>query len=112
MTAAMVADPDVRPDVLPTERLLPTGVPRPEIRAELRKIDDARNALTVVTLWAWVIGMVWLAVWTGNPAVYVAAFVLMGPVYARFAILMHESAHKLLFTNKKVNDFVGTWLIS
>ncbi|MHB8680915.1 MAG: fatty acid desaturase family protein [Acidimicrobiales bacterium] len=112
MTATMVADPTVRPDVLPTDRLLPTGVPRPEIRASLRKIDDGRNAVTVVTLWAWVVGMVWLANWTGNALVYLAAFVLMGPVYARFAILMHESAHKLLFTNKKVNDFVGTWLIA
>jgi len=33
-------------------------------------------------------------------------------MHARFAILMHESAHRLLFTKKKVNDFVGTWLIA
>ena len=31
----------------------------------------------------------------------------MGPMYARFAILMHESAHRLLFSNKRVNDWVG-----
>ena len=36
----------------------------------------------------------------------------MGPLYVRFAILMHEAAHKLLFTNKRVNDWVGTWLIA
>ena len=33
-------------------------------------------------------------------------------MYARFAILMHEAAHKLLFTNKRANDWVGTWLIA
>jgi fatty acid desaturase len=33
-------------------------------------------------------------------------------MYARFAILMHEAAHKLLFSDKRVNDFVGTWLIA
>jgi len=36
----------------------------------------------------------------------------MGPMFARFAILMHESAHKLLFTNKRWNDWIGTWVIA
>ena len=53
-----------------------------------------------------------VAVWLDSPLAYLAAFILMGPMYARFAILMHEAAHKLLFTNKRVNDFVGTWLLA
>ena len=44
--------------------------------------------------------------------IYAAAFVLMGPALARFAILGHEAAHKLLFTNKRWNDFVGRWLVA
>lgn len=108
----MVAAPEQRPDVLPTARLQANGVPRPELRAELRRIDDWANARTVVGVWAWVIVMIGLAVWWGNPAGYVVAFVLMGPVYSRLAILMHESAHRLLFSNKRVNDWVGTWLIA
>jgi fatty acid desaturase len=60
-------------------------------------------------------------VWTGllafvgahfGPLAALAAFVLMGPMHARFAILMHEAAHKLLFSSKRANDFVGTWLIA
>ena len=112
MPATMVAEPDARPAVLPTERLLPSGVARPELRGPLRRIPDARNAWTVLVLWAWPIAMVGLALWWGNPIGFVAAFALMGPVYVRFAILMHEAAHKLLFSNKRVNDFVGTWLIA
>ena len=108
----MVAPAASRPEVLPTDRLLDTGVPRPELRAGLRRIDDGANARTVAGLWAWLVGMVALAVWWGNPVGYVVAFVLMGPVYVRFAILMHEAAHKLLFTNKRVNDWVGTWLVA
>jgi len=108
----MVAPADTRPDVLPTERLLPTGMPRPEIRAALRRISNLGNAKSVLVLWTWAVGMIALALWWGNPVGFVLAFVLMGPVYTRFAILMHEAAHKLLFTDKKVNDFVGTWLIA
>ena len=37
----MVADKAARPDVLPTDRLLDNGKARPELRADLRRIDDA-----------------------------------------------------------------------
>jgi fatty acid desaturase len=35
----------------------------------------------------------------------------MGRAHAQFAALMHEAAHRLLFRNRKVNDFVGRWLL-
>jgi fatty acid desaturase len=36
----------------------------------------------------------------------------MGTTFARLAILAHEAAHKLLFTDKRVNDWVGRWLLA
>ena len=108
----MVPDAAVRPSVLPTGRLLASGKCRPELRQDLRRINDFRNALTVGGLWVWVVAMVALAVWIDNPLAYLAVFILMGPIHARFAILMHEAAHKLLFTNKRINDWVGTWVIA
>jgi fatty acid desaturase len=119
---AMVTVLDARPtmlppeelltDVLPTDRLTATGMPVPALRAELRKIDDLRNAGTVVATWVQALGTIGLAVWIGHPLAYAAAFVLMGPAFARFAILGHEAAHKLLFTNKRWNDAVGRWLVA
>ena len=38
-------------------------------------------------------------------------FLLMGRAFAQFASLMHEAAHRLLFANKRVNDWVGRWLL-
>jgi fatty acid desaturase len=35
----------------------------------------------------------------------------MGPQFARFASLSHEAAHRLLFSNKRINDFVGRWVV-
>ena len=98
--------------VLPTDRLTATGMPVPELRAELRRIADVRNAGTVIATWAQALGTIGLAVWIGHPLAYVAAFLLMGPAFARFAILGHEAAHKLLFTNKRWNDAVGRWIVS
>jgi fatty acid desaturase len=108
----VVPTADSLPDVLPTDRLTASGVPVPEIRAQLRQIASYRNIGSVVLTWAQAIATVWLAIWIGNPLGYAVAFVLMGPVHARFASLGHEAAHRLLFTNKRANDFVGRWLIA
>jgi fatty acid desaturase len=112
MTATMVPDLAVRPSVLPTDRLLANGMARPDLRQDLRRINDVRNTLSVIGLWAWVAAMIGVAVWVNNPFLYLAVFILMGPIHARFAILMHEAAHKLLFSNKRINDWVGTWVIA
>lgn len=108
----MVPSDDVLPDVLPTDRLTESGMPVPALRAELREIADLRNAITVVATWAQALVTIGLAVWIGHPLAYAAAFVLMGPAFARFAILGHESAHKLLFTNKRWNDLIGRWVVA
>ena len=108
----MLPPPELRPEVLPTASLTRTGMPVPEIRSELRRIDDVRNVGSVLLTWGQAVATIGVAVWLSHPLAWVAAFLLMGPAYARFAIISHESAHKLLFTNKRWNDLVGRWLLS
>ena len=67
MAATMVPDPEARPSVFPTDRLLDSGKCRPELRADLRRIADGRNACTVAGLWAWVAAMVAVAVRVDDP---------------------------------------------
>lgn len=112
MASTMVLDGAARPQVLPTDRLFANGMCRPQFRRELRRIDNLRNAITVASLWLWVGALIGCAAWIGSPLAYLAAFILMGPMYARFAIVMHDAAHKLLFDDKRVNDWVGTWLVA
>ena len=112
MATTMVPDATDRPEVLPTERLQANGMAIPPLRADLRRIDDLRNALSVAAVWFWVAVIIGGAVWLDQWWSYLLAFVLMGPMYARFAILMHEAAHKLLFTNKRWNDFIGKWAVA
>jgi fatty acid desaturase len=108
----MVPGVERLPAVLPTDRLTESGMPVPELRAELRRIDDLRNVGSVLATWAQALGTIGLAVWIGHPLAYAASFLLMGPAFARFAILAHEAAHKLLFTNKTWNDRIGRWVVA
>lgn len=107
---SMVPPPEVLPDVLPTDRLGPTGKPIREIRDGLRRIDDVRNVGSVLLTWGHVAFTIAFALYLDHPVAWVVSFAFMGAVHARMAILMHEAAHKLLFTNKRVNDAVGRWL--
>ncbi|MBV9953534.1 MAG: fatty acid desaturase family protein [Acidimicrobiia bacterium] len=112
MATTMLPTAEVLPDVLPTDRLLVSGKAVPELRNDLRRIAGFRNAITVVVLWAQIVGILALAVWVANPFAWLAVLIVFGAYHARVAILGHEAAHRLLFANKKVNDFVGKWLLS
>lgn len=96
-----------------SERLRPDGRPRPELRTHLRRIPDARNAVTVLSILLYPVIIIagyvqlaqrvpWAGVW-GFPA----AFILMGTAFPRFSILNHEAAHRLLFSNRTMNDLIG-----
>lgn len=110
-TGGMVPPASALPDVLPTDRLSGTGMALPEVREPLRRIASWRNAVTVAALWTAIGILFGVASWLDHPLGYAALFVLMGPMFARLAILGHEAAHRLLFRNKKANDLVGRWLL-
>ncbi|MBK5222074.1 MAG: fatty acid desaturase family protein [Acidimicrobiia bacterium] len=112
MAATMVPPAAHLPDVLPTERLTATGMPVAAVRGDLRRVDDLRNVGSVVLCWAQAALIVGAAVWIAHPLGYLAAAIAMGATFARFAILAHEAAHKLLFSNKAWNDRVGRWLLA
>ena len=107
----MLPDPEALTGFRPTERIGPTGRPTPAWREQLRRIPNLRNAVSVVSLYVQTIAVVAGAVWLDRWYVWVAAFVLMGRAHAQFAALMHEAAHRLLFSDKRLNDFVGRWLL-
>jgi len=107
----VVADSQL-PDVLPSERLLAGGKAIPALRADLRKIPNWRSALAVVVVCVEPVAIVWSAIWLAHPVSWIVAFLLMGRQYARFASLGHEAVHRTLFTDRRLNDFVGRWLLS
>ncbi|GIU87577.1 MAG: fatty acid desaturase [Acidimicrobiia bacterium] len=107
----MVPPPELLEGFSPTERLTAQARPAPAWREELRRIPNLANAASVVSVYGQTLGLIVLAVWADHPAVWVAVFLLMGRAHAQFAALMHEAAHRLLFSNRRVNDWVGRWLL-
>jgi fatty acid desaturase len=112
MVATVVPGADLLPAVLPTGRLTAAGRPVPEVRQDLRRIPGARNALTVVGAWAQSFGVVAVAAALHAWWAYLLAFFLVGRGFALLNILGHEAAHRLLFSQRRLNDFVGRWLLA
>jgi fatty acid desaturase len=111
VAATMVPDPALLDCFTPTDRLKSDGRPGPAFREELRRIPNVRNAFALLSVYVQTLGLMWLAVWANNLVVWVVVFLLMGRAHAQFAALMHEAAHRLLFRNRAINDWVGRWLL-
>ncbi|MEI8239247.1 MAG: fatty acid desaturase family protein [Actinomycetota bacterium] len=93
-----------------TERIRPDGRPAAAFREQLRRIPSWRNLGSVTLLYLQTAAIVWASVQFG-PWVWPLAVLLMGRAFAQFASLMHEAAHRLLFSKKTANDLVGRWLL-
>jgi fatty acid desaturase len=109
---SMVPTDEALPDVLPTERLNERAKPTREIRDDLRRISNTRNAIAVTSTLLQSFGVVIAAAWINTWWSYLLAFFLMARGHVCLAILSHEAAHRLLFTDRRVNDFVGRWLLA
>ncbi len=100
------------PDVLPTGRLNERAKPMPPYREQLRRIPNLRNAVAVVATLAQSFGVVIAAAVINTWWSYLIAFVLMTRGHVCLNILAHEAAHRLLFSNRRANDWTGRWLLA
>lgn len=94
-----------------SERLRPDGRPRAELRKELRRVSNVRNAFWVMVTLLTPIAVVWAYAALDRWWLFPVAFVLMGATFPRFFILNHEAAHRLLFTNTAINDLIGEKIV-
>lgn len=108
----MVPPVEILPEVLPTERLNQRGMANRPLRDELRRIPTVRNAITVAMALVQTFGVVAAAVVLDEWWAWLGAFVWMGRGHCLLNILGHEAAHRLLFPNRAMNDFVGRWLLA
>lgn len=108
----LVPPADARPEVLPTERLNARAKPTRALRDELRRIPDGRNAITVAAALLQTVGVIGVAAVLGTWWAWLGAFLLMGRGHCLLNILGHEAAHRLLFSDQRLNDGIGRWLLA
>ena len=105
----MPPGPGHHPPMSPERPLWRDAMSREEIK-DLLAMRDWRSWLSVAINWGLVAASFAAVAWWPNPLVVVAAVFVIGARQLGFAVLMHEAAHRSLFTNRHVNDFVGNWL--
>jgi fatty acid desaturase len=78
--------------------------------AELLAMNDWRSWGSVALNWGLVgASLALVAAWP-NALTVVAALFVIGARQLGCAVLMHEASHRSLFSNRRLNDFVGQWL--
>ena len=92
-------------------RLRDDARPDSQWRESLRRIPNVRNAISVASMYAQTVAVIVATTWWNHPVGWLLGVLLMGRTHAQFLSLMHEAAHRLLFSKKQLNDWVGRWLI-
>jgi fatty acid desaturase len=81
-----------------------------EALQRLRTKSNLVGGLLVLHAWALILGSMALFAWWPNPFTFLLGVMVVGGRQLGLAILMHDAAHGLLFANRRLNDWVGTWL--
>lgn len=90
--------------------LKPSDLLPPDRIQALREKSNLAGALLVLHAWALIgASMALFVVWP-NPFTFLLAVMVIGGRQLGLAILMHDAAHGLLFDNRRLNDWVATWL--
>ena len=80
-----------------------------EIR-DLRVIEDWRAWSTLLVNYGLIAASMAMVAFMPNALTIVLALFIIGTRQLGLAVVMHESAHHTLFSNRRLNDFVGNWL--
>lgn len=83
----------------------------PTIR-EMSVIDDRRNAVLLALQWAIAIAAMAMAIRIDHALAYVLAGFIVGTRIQCLAVMMHDACHGMLFSNRRINDFVGDILVA
>jgi fatty acid desaturase len=82
----------------------------PAIRAELTKKSNIMGSIALAKDWGLIVFAFGLSVLWPHPIAFVISIILLAGAQVGLSILMHDAAHRAVFTNEKLNDFVGEYL--
>ena len=83
-----------------------------EERKQLMQKNDWKAAYEVLFTWSLITFAFALVYFYTNIFTIIIALFILGGRQLACSVIMHDTGHKAMFTNSKVNDFVGKWLAS
>lgn len=81
-----------------------------EERKQLLEMNPLRAWATILVDWAIIFGAMAMVAWMPNVLTVLLALFLIGARQLGLAVVMHEAAHRTMFKNRRLNDWVGNWL--
>jgi fatty acid desaturase len=90
-----------------SSRLHPNGRPKGAFRDAIRKVPDFRNFFSVILSLSFPPLIVWMVMVYSHPLIWIFSIFGMGISQNRLFIIHHEAAHRLLFSNRIINDLIG-----
>ena len=79
-------------------------------RKLLMKKNNFLALKNIVVHYTWITGAFALVYFFPNVLTVIVSLFILGGKQLACAILMHDTGHNSVFTNKKLNNFVGQWL--
>ncbi|BDS12201.1 fatty acid desaturase family protein [Aureispira anguillae] len=81
-----------------------------EEKKQLLEMNDFQALIEVAAHWAWIVFALLLPYFFLNPLTVLLSLFILGGKQLACAILLHDASHYSVFSNKKLNDWVGNWL--
>jgi len=76
---------------------------------EIREKKDWINVVSISLNWLQIIAAMALFFYFPNVLTFLLSVIVIGSRQFALAVLAHEGAHNLLFSNEKINDFASQW---
>ena len=92
-----------------TSKIRPLDILNESQLSEIRQKNDLRNIFAL--LFDWGLMIIGLYAFYNYPSFlsFFASLVVIGSRQFALAVLAHDGAHNLLFSNSKINDFMSQW---
>ncbi|MFL2706427.1 MAG: fatty acid desaturase family protein [Gammaproteobacteria bacterium] len=76
---------------------------------EIRQQNDLRNIFALFFDWGLMTLGLYIFYYYPSVLTFLASVVMIGSRQFALAVLAHDGAHNLLFSNSKINDFISQW---
>ena len=77
--------------------------------SQIREKNDFRNIFALCLDWGLIVFGLSIFYFYPSALTFISAVILIGSRQFALAVLVHDGAHNLLFSNLKVNDFFSQW---